>query len=155
VVKEIQLLDPTFKIEAFLKDAREYIVPEILEAFLRADLVTLKTWCGEGVFNVLKANIDATRKPGTDLEGRVYDMRSLDVITAKVVGDHPVLVLSFHTQQTSYVRDRASGAVVEGSPDKVEGVMYVWALAKQPESDPITGGWRLIEMAMRPDRGGF
>ena len=49
VIKEITQLDPEFKIEKFLKDAREYIIPEILEAFLKADMATLYPWTGEAV----------------------------------------------------------------------------------------------------------
>lgn len=53
VIKEITQLDPAFKIEKFLKDAREYIIPEILEAFLKADLATLHPWTGEAVSGTL------------------------------------------------------------------------------------------------------
>lgn len=48
-MREIKLRDPTFNLEAFTKTIREYIIPEILDAFLTADLVTLKQWCSEGV----------------------------------------------------------------------------------------------------------
>lgn len=42
-------VDPTFSIESFLKEAREYIIPEFLDAFVHADQLALKQWCSEAV----------------------------------------------------------------------------------------------------------
>ncbi|KAJ9070796.1 protein translocase subunit, variant 2 [Entomophthora muscae] len=42
-------VDPTFSIERFLKEARDYIIPEFLDAFVHADQLALKQWCSEGV----------------------------------------------------------------------------------------------------------
>jgi len=42
-------LDPAFNREGFERDLREYIVPEVVDAYLTADQEALKAWCGEAV----------------------------------------------------------------------------------------------------------
>ena len=79
-MRELKERDPTFNMERFTKTAREYIIPEILDAFLTADIPTLRIWCSEGTFNVLKANFEAQLKPGVTFSGKVLDLRNLEVI---------------------------------------------------------------------------
>jgi import inner membrane translocase subunit TIM44 len=58
----------------------------------------------------------------------------------------PVLVITFLSQQIMSVRD-AKGVVVEGDPEKVLRVMYVWVLCRdQTELDP-KAAWRLLELS--------
>ena len=156
-MREIQLRDPSFSMEKFTRFTTEHIVPEILDAFLAGDLPTLRLWCSEAMYNMLKANFDAQLKPGCRLEGRVLDMRNLELVTAKLLDGTPVTIFSFNTQQISYMRD-ASGAVVDGAEDKIENVLYVMALAKEEPSvtgrvNETTQGWKLVELAIR-DRNG-
>lgn len=53
------------------------------------------------------------------------------------------------------MRNVATGAVVDGKEDNVEAMFYVWALAKQPDANPLTMGWKLIEMAARKANAGW
>jgi import inner membrane translocase subunit TIM44 len=78
-MKEIALRDPSFNLEAFMKDAHEVIIPEILDALVTADLPTLRIWCSEGTFNILKANFEAQLKAGQQMEGRILDLRHIEV----------------------------------------------------------------------------
>ena len=58
----------------------------------------------------------------------------------------PVLVITFLSQQIMSVRD-AKGVVVEGDPEKVLRVMYVWVLCRdETELDP-KAAWRLLELS--------
>lgn len=45
----MKYMDPTFNIESFERELREYIVPEVVDAYLSADQESLKAWCGEAV----------------------------------------------------------------------------------------------------------
>ena len=45
-------MDPTFNMESFERELREYIVPEVVDAYLSADQEALKAWCGEAVSNL-------------------------------------------------------------------------------------------------------
>lgn len=49
VTKWVKELDPAFTTEGFLRDLREYVVPELVDAYVNADQPTLKAWCSEAV----------------------------------------------------------------------------------------------------------
>jgi mitochondrial import inner membrane translocase subunit TIM44 len=49
VQRLMKYMDPTFNIESFERELREYIVPEVVDAYLSADQEALKAWCGEAV----------------------------------------------------------------------------------------------------------
>lgn len=49
VTKWVKELDPRFTTEGFLVELREYIVPELVDAYVNADQPTLKQWCSEAV----------------------------------------------------------------------------------------------------------
>jgi import inner membrane translocase subunit TIM44 len=49
VIRMIRQMDPDFQMEAFQRELREYIVPEVVDAYLNADKESLKMWCGEAV----------------------------------------------------------------------------------------------------------
>ena len=93
------------------------------------------------------------------------------LVMAKVLDDRPVLVFSFNTQQISVVKD-SKGKVIEGDEvygnimhtkmynltlfmqNVIDNITYVMALAREEgNSNKITGGWKLVEMAIR-DRNG-
>jgi predicted lipid-binding transport protein (Tim44 family) len=48
-IRAFQTIDPTFNMDKFMVDARKYIVPELMEAYLKGDVETLKVWCSEAV----------------------------------------------------------------------------------------------------------
>ena len=49
VQRMMKNIDPTFNMEHFERELREYIVPEVIDAYLSADQEALKAWCGEAV----------------------------------------------------------------------------------------------------------
>ena len=49
VMRLMKALDPAFNKEAFERELREYIVPEVVDAYLSADREALKEWCSEAV----------------------------------------------------------------------------------------------------------
>ena len=49
VMRLMKSMDPAFNREGFERDLREYIVPEVVDAYLSADQDALKAWCGEAV----------------------------------------------------------------------------------------------------------
>lgn len=52
VVRWMKTLDPDFQMESFLRELREYIVPEIVDALVNADIKTLKQWMSEAASDV-------------------------------------------------------------------------------------------------------
>ena len=49
VTRLMRIMDPGFEVEMFARELREYIVPEVLDAYLTGDQESLKGWCGEAV----------------------------------------------------------------------------------------------------------
>jgi import inner membrane translocase subunit TIM44 len=49
VVRTFRAMDPTFTMEVFERELREYIVPEVVDAYLTADGESLQKWCSEAV----------------------------------------------------------------------------------------------------------
>jgi hypothetical protein len=49
VLRSMKTLDPSFSMESFERELREYIVPEVVDAYLSADNESLKSWCSEAV----------------------------------------------------------------------------------------------------------
>ena len=49
VTRISKYMDPTFSMETFPRELREYIVPEVVDAYLSADRESLQKWCGEAV----------------------------------------------------------------------------------------------------------
>jgi len=49
VQRLMKMLDPAFNHESFERELREYIVPEVVDAYLSTDQEALKAWCGEAV----------------------------------------------------------------------------------------------------------
>jgi len=143
---EIVKMDPNFEKEQFLKDCEKDIIPNILEAITRGDLEILEDWCYEAPFNVLATPLRQAIQMGYVLESRVLDIDSLDLVMGKMMEQGPVLVIQFNSQQIMCVKDR-DGKVVEGSPDKVMRVTYVWVLCRdQTELDP-KAAWRLLDLS--------
>lgn len=151
VIKEIRSMDPKFSLESFLSEATKYLIPEILESLILLDRVALKSWCSESLY----AALTTTLSPELIGDGQILDLRHVDLLTARIVNDFPVLVISFTTQQISCIKNSITGELSRGSPDSIESVLYVWALAKTSDIDPVTGGWRLIEMSARDSRSGL
>lgn len=59
VIRMIKELDPTFQQEAFLNELREYIVPEIVDALVSADVPTLRQWLSEAVSpHIVSSSLD-------------------------------------------------------------------------------------------------
>lgn len=49
VLTEICKMDPNFDKELFIRDCRDDIIPNVLEAIIRGDLEILEDWCHEAV----------------------------------------------------------------------------------------------------------
>lgn len=153
-VKKICERDPSFSQEKFLKESRDFIIPEVLEALLARDLSTLHSWCSEGLFNMLKAKFDA-EKGEKILESKILDLRHVELVSAKLLDDHPVMVLSFNAQHLLVVEAEEDGVKSNEKnevlcEDRIENLYHVWALVKDVEEEnPITGGWKVMEMATR------
>ncbi|CAG8439460.1 6792_t:CDS:10 [Acaulospora morrowiae] len=146
-ISQLKLIDPRFNVEDFLREAREYIVPEIMEAYLKGDTETLKKWCSEATYTVLTHGIDDQK--GLLNDSKILDIRNVELFAARVLENGlPVLIISFNTQEVIVFRDKITQKIMYGRDDQIDQVTYACVITKQEDSaDPFTNGWRIIEMA--------
>jgi import inner membrane translocase subunit TIM44 len=149
VLTEIVRMDPTFDKEEFIKQCRFDIIPNILESMVRGDLDVLQDWCYEAAFNVLATPIRQAQSAMYKLDNRVLDINHVDIVAGKMMEQGPVLVLSFTAQQIMAVRD-ATGRVVEGDPEKIVRIFYVWAFCRDQTILDPRAAWRLIDLSASP-----
>ncbi|KAJ1823018.1 protein translocase subunit [Coemansia sp. RSA 2599] len=148
-------IDPGFNLEEFIRECREFIIPEILDAYLHSDAETLKVWCSEASYNVLTAIFTAQIQQGVISDCKILDMRHVDFHSARVLeNDVPVIVVTFQTQENNVFRDKKTGEVVMGAEDVIEACHYVSIFTKVPENadDPVTNGWKMIDLAKQSSR---
>ncbi|GAA5961943.1 hypothetical protein JCM21900_001156 [Sporobolomyces salmonicolor] len=152
VTRWVKEMDPTFTQEGFLRELREYIVPELVDAYVNGDQSTLKQWCSEATFNVLVATLQNSIGPSMISESRVLDIRNLDIMSAKILeNDLHVFVISWRTQEVLAYRDLKTDEITVGDDNKIEQVGYVAVLTRVEEEldNEETGGWKVIDMARR------
>ncbi|KAI9504314.1 protein translocase subunit [Coemansia spiralis] len=148
-------IDPGFSLDMFVRECREFIIPEILDAYLHSDAETLKVWCSEASYNVLTAIFTAQTQQGVMSDCKILDMRHVDFHSARVLeNDVPVIVVTFQTQENNVFRNKKTGEIVQGSEDVIEACHYVAIFTKVPENadDPVTNGWKMIDLAKQSSR---
>lgn len=146
VLTEICKADPNFDKNEFLRFCETDIIPNVLEAIVRGDVEVLQDWCHEAAFNALSTPIKQAHKLQYQFCSRVLDIENVELAMGKIMEQGPVLVITFQAQQIMALRD-ANGKLVEGDPEKVQRVHYVWVLCRdQNEFDP-KAAWRLLEIS--------
>ncbi|KAG1822228.1 hypothetical protein EV424DRAFT_1399451 [Suillus variegatus] len=155
VTRMIRAMDPNFSREAFERELREYIIPEVVDAYLSADRESLVRWCSEATYNVLWATMEQYLRQGLVSDSKVLDIRSVDVSDGKILDSSiPVFVVTFSTQEVLLFRNAASREIVVGAENRVEQCVYAAVITRVHEelADEVTGGWKVVEMARRSSR---
>ncbi|KAJ9297207.1 hypothetical protein DTO271G3_4500 [Paecilomyces variotii] len=150
VIKKFREMDPSFQLEPFLRDLREYILPEVLDAYVKGDVETLKLWLSDAQFHVYAALAQQYTTAGLRSDGRILDIRNVDVTHARMLepGDIPVFVVTCRSQEVHVYRNAKTNELAAGMEDKVQLVTYAIGMTRIPEdvNNPETRGWRLIEL---------
>ncbi|XP_033342394.1 mitochondrial import inner membrane translocase subunit TIM44 isoform X2 [Megalopta genalis] len=143
---EICKLDPNFDRVQFLRDCETDIIPNILEAMIQGNLEILKDWCHEAPYNLIAQPLKQAEKLRYHLDSKILDINNIDLVMGKVMEQGPVLMISFQCQQIMCVRD-VKNKVVEGDPEKVMRVNYVWVLCRDPTELNPKAAWRLLDLS--------
>ncbi|KAK4686908.1 hypothetical protein P7C73_g3214, partial [Tremellales sp. Uapishka_1] len=158
VVRAMKEIDPEFRMEAFNRELREYIVPEVVDAYLSADREGLQQWCGEATYNVLWATMGQYIKQGLISDSKILDIKHVDISTGKLLDNNvPVFLVTFATQELLLFRNAKTGEAVVGSESDVEQCRYAMVLTRIENDleNERTGGWKVTEMARRGNRAGL
>ncbi|KAH6646662.1 hypothetical protein BKA67DRAFT_500387, partial [Truncatella angustata] len=150
VIKKFRSMDPNFQVEPFLQELREYILPEVLDAYVKGDAETLKLWLSAAQYSVYEALTKQYLQAGMKSDGKILDIRNVDILKARMLepGEIPVFIITCRTQEVHVYRNAKSNELAAGMEDKVQLVTYAIGITRTPEevSNPETRGWRLIEM---------
>ncbi|KAJ7094533.1 import inner membrane translocase subunit tim44 [Mycena belliarum] len=155
VMRLMKNLDPTFTREGFERELREYIVPEVVDAYLTADQPALKAWCGEATYNLLWATVEQYLRQGLVSDSKCLDIRQVEVSTGKILDNVvPIFLIQFSTQEVLLFRNAKTREVVVGAEDRVEQCTYIAAITRLEEElgNELTGGWKVMEMGRRSAR---
>ncbi|XP_040846203.1 mitochondrial import inner membrane translocase subunit TIM44 isoform X1 [Ochotona curzoniae] len=146
VLTEILRVDPAFDKDRFLRQCESDIIPNILEAMICGELDILRDWCYEATYSQLAHPIQQAKALGLQFHSRILDIDNVDLAMGKMMEQGPVLIVTFQAQLVMVVRN-PRGEVVEGDPDKVLRMLYVWALCRdQDELNPYAA-WRLLDIS--------
>ncbi|KAK2542371.1 Timm44, partial [Columba guinea] len=146
VLTEILKVDPSFDKDRFLKQCERDIIPNVLEALMSGELDILKDWCYEATYSQLAHPIQQAKAMGLQFHSRILDIDNIDLAMGKMMEQGPVLIITFQAQVVMVIKNQ-SGEVVEGDPDKVLRMLYVWALCRdQDELNPYAA-WRLLDVS--------
>lgn len=150
VIKKFREMDPSFQLEPFLREMREYILPEVLDAYVKGDIETLKLWLSDAQFSVYSALAQQYTTLGMKSDGRILDIRGVDIANARMLepGDIPVFVVTCRTQEVHVYRNAKTNELAAGMEDRVQLVTYAIGVTRIPEdvNNPETRGWRMIEL---------
>jgi import inner membrane translocase subunit TIM44 len=150
VIKKFREMDPTFQIEPFLRDMREYILPEVLDAYVKGDIETLKLWLSAAQFQVYSALMQQYTTAGLKSDGRILDIRHVDILNARMLepGEIPVFIITCRTQEVHVYRNAKTNELAAGMEDRVQLVTYAIGVTRLPDevNNPETRGWRMIEL---------
>ncbi|CCD23212.1 protein translocase subunit TIM44 NDAI_0B01780 [Naumovozyma dairenensis CBS 421] len=154
VYTQFKLMDTTFTNDGFTRHLRDYIVPEILEAYIKGDEKVLKKWFSEAPFNVYAAQQKVFREQGLFSDGRILDIRGVEIVSAKLLApqDIPVLVVGCRAQEINLYKKAKSGEIAAGDESNIVMSSYAMVFTRDPEQidDDETEGWKILEFV----RGG-
>ncbi|KAJ7993115.1 hypothetical protein DPEC_G00269070 [Dallia pectoralis] len=146
VLTEILKADPSFDKDAFLKQCEFDIIPNVLEAMIRGELEVLKDWCYEATYSQLAHPVQQAKAMGLHFHSKILDIDNIDLAMGKIMEQGPVLIITFQAQLVLVVRN-TKGDVIEGDPEKVLRMMYVWALCRDQEELNPYAAWRLLDIS--------
>ena len=150
VIKKFREMDPNFQLEPFLQEMREYMLPEVLDAYVKGDLETLRLWLSAAQYQVYSALMQQYTVAGLKSDGRILDIRHVDILSARILdpGEIPVFIVTCRTQEVHVYRKLKTNELAAGMEDKVQQVTYAIGVTRIADdvNNPETRGWRLIEL---------
>ncbi|XP_019101290.1 PREDICTED: mitochondrial import inner membrane translocase subunit TIM44-2 [Camelina sativa] len=146
--KEIRRRDPSFSLPDFAVEVQEAIRP-VLNAYSKGDAKALKKYCSKEMIERCSAEHRAFQAHGLFFDHKLLHVSEVDIRETKMMGNYPVIIVTFQTQEIYCVRDK-NGNIKEGGQDTIHMVHYDWAMqqveASELGEDAIYPIWRLREM---------
>ena len=132
--------DKDFDAKHFLAGARA-AYEMIVTAFAEGDRRSLKNMLSREVYEGFESAIREREGRGETTETRFVSIDKAEITGAELRGKTAQITVRFVSQLVSVTHDR-TGAVIDGSPEKVTEVTDVWTFARDISSrDP---NWKLV-----------
>lgn len=147
-LKEIRRRDPTFSFPDFLSEVQEN-ARGVLQAYLKGDIKELQKRCTREVVDRCRAERRAYESQGLFFDNKILHVSDLELKETKLLGNVPIIIVTFQTQQIFCVRDK-HGKITQGAKDDILTVYYAWAMqqvsTEEMEEDDFFPQWQLREM---------
>ncbi|KAL1827247.1 hypothetical protein ACET3Z_005659 [Daucus carota] len=147
-VKEIRRRDPSFSLPEFRDEVQEVVRP-ILNAYYKGDIKFLKKYCIPEIIERCSAEHKAFASQNIVVDNKILHVSDVDVRETKMLGETPVIIVQFQTQEVYCIRDKV-GSVAEGGQDTILTVQYGWAMQRMDDEETEGGApfpiWKLREM---------
>lgn len=139
-LNSIAAQDPSFDPQHFLAGAKGAYEMIVL-AFANGDRRALKDLLSADVYESFETVIRDREKHEQKTDTRFVAIDKADLVNAEVRDRAAQLTVRFVSQMITVTRDK-TGAIVDGSPDKVADITDVWTFARDITSrDP---NWKLV-----------
>lgn len=146
--KEIRRRDPYFSLPDFVSDVQEIVKP-VLKAYNKGETEELEKFCSPEIVERCKAQHKICDMQGTFYDNKILHISEVEVRETKMMGDTPLIIVGFQTQQVYCVRDRL-GEITEGGKDTIHTVHYLWAMQLTEPEEGAEGShiatWKLRDM---------
>eukprot|EP00249_Psilotum_nudum_P014102 c24671_g1_i1 orf=760-1761(+) len=146
-LREIRRREPAFSFPDFIVEVQESIRP-VLQAYLKGDLPELRKRCTQEVVDRCRAEKKAYESQGIFLDNKLLHISDVEVKETKLLGNVPIIIVSFQTQQIYCVRD-LQGRITQGAKDDIHTVYYAWAMQQMSFEElkaELHPRWQLREM---------
>lgn len=138
-VNEVVKMDKTFNLDEFGTTLRFEIVPHVLEAYLRKDMVILKDWSHERAYGQFQHMVEARAHKGSI---QLLDIGECDIKMGKMMDQGPVFIFSVTTQQVYTTNDKA-GEILE---EKIKLITYMIAVCRDQTMLDHRSAWLMLEI---------
>jgi predicted lipid-binding transport protein (Tim44 family) len=136
----VAALDPTFQPRTFAAGAKA-AYEMIVTAFNNGDRKTLKGLLSRENFEAFSQDITEREARGETVQATFVSIDKAEITRAVTNGRMAELTVTFVSQMISATKDK-TGAIVDGSLDKVASVTDAWTFARDTGTrDP---NWRLV-----------
>lgn len=138
---EIAATDPGFDVNSFMEGAK-HAFEMIVTAYNKGDRTGLKSLLSPKLYADFEAGITVREAAGHTSETVIHRIKAAHIVAAHLGGAMAYITVDYDVEQTTVTRDK-TGAVVEGSPDRISSVEDIWTFTRDLRSPDLN--WTLIE----------
>ena len=138
---EIAAADASFDVYNFATGAK-MAFELIVEAYAKGDLDSLKPLLSQKLYDDFEKNILQRESKGIELELELHEIKSMQIIDAKLAGTMIYITVDFDVEETIVTKNE-KGEIVKSKSKHHKEMHDIWTFARDVRSTDPT--WLLIE----------